>query len=102
MDMAARILLVEDDAGFRSLLAEILADDGYTLVERENGKAALMALQRQSFDLVLTDLRLPGLNGLELFRAAREEGVAPPFILLTAFGTVEEAVASIKEGVADF
>lgn len=102
MATAARILLVEDDAGFRSLLAEILADDGYTLVEREDGKAALMTLQRQSFDLVLSDLRLPGLNGLELFRAAHEQGVAPPFILLTAFGTVEEAVAAIKEGVADF
>lgn len=102
MTMAARILLVEDDAGFRSLLAEILADDGYTLVEREDGKAALMTLQRQSFDLVISDLRLPGLNGLELFRAANEQGLAPPFILLTAFGTVEEAVAAIKEGVADF
>lgn len=102
MAMAARILLVEDDAGFRSLLAEILADDGYTLVEREDGKAALMTLQRQSFDLVISDLRLPGLNGLELFRAANEQGLAPPFILLTAFGTVEEAVAAIKEGVADF
>lgn len=102
MGEAARILLVEDDAGFRSLLAEILEDDGYTLVERENGKAALMTLQRQSFDLVLSDLRLPGLNGLELFRSAHEQGIAPPFVLLTAFGTVEEAVAAIKEGVADF
>ena len=88
MAMAARILLVEDDAGFRSLLADVLADDGYTLVERDDGKAALMTLQRQSFDLVISDLRLPGLNGLELFRAANEQGVAPPFILLTAFGTV--------------
>jgi DNA-binding NtrC family response regulator len=102
MGEAARILLVEDDAGFRSLLAAILEDDGYTLVEREDGKAALMTLQRQSFDLVLSDLRLPGLSGLELFRAAHEQGIAPPFVLLTAFGTVEEAVAAIKEGVVDF
>lgn len=102
MGSTARILLVEDDPGFRSLLAAILEDDGYTLVEREDGKAALMALQRQTFDLVLSDLRLPGLNGLELFRAAHEQGVAPPFILLTAFGTVEEAVEAMKEGVADF
>jgi DNA-binding NtrC family response regulator len=102
MSNTARILLVEDDATFRSLLAAILEDEGYELLEREDGKAALMTLQRQSFDLVLTDLRLPGLNGLELFRTATAQGIAPPFILLTAFGTVEEAVAAIKEGVADF
>jgi len=102
MSTSARILLVEDDATFRSLLAAILEDEGYELLEREDGKAALMTLQRQSFDLVLTDLRLPGLNGLELFRTATAQGIAPPFVLLTAFGTVEEAVAAIKEGVADF
>ena len=102
MSNTARILLVEDDTMFRSLLAAILEDEGYELVEREDGKAALMTLQRQSFDLVLSDLRLPGLNGLELFRTATSQGIAPPFVLLTAFGTVEEAVAAIKEGVADF
>jgi DNA-binding NtrC family response regulator len=102
MSNTARILLVEDDATFRSLLAAILEDEGYELVERDDGKAGLMALQRQSFDLVLSDLRLPGLNGLELFRQATEQGIAPPFVLLTAFGTVEEAVAAMKEGVADF
>ena len=98
----ARILLVEDDAGFRSLLTAILEDEGYELVEREDGKAALMALQRQSFDLVLSDLRLPGLSGLELFRSANTQGIAPPFILLTAFGTIDEAVAAMKEGIVDF
>jgi len=102
MSKTARILLVEDDATFRSLLAAILDDEGYELVEREDGKAAFKTLQRQSFDLVLSDLRLPGLNGLELFRRAQAEGIAPPFVLLTAFGTVEEAVAAMKEGVADF
>lgn len=102
MSKTARILLVEDDATFRSLLAAILDDEGYELVEREDGKAALKTLQGQSFDLVLSDLRLPGLNGLDLFRRAQAEGIAPPFILLTAFGTVEEAVAAMKEGVADF
>jgi len=102
MSQSARILLVEDDPTFRSLLTTILSDQGYETVERDDGKAALMALRRQSFDLVLSDLRLPGLGGLALYRTALAEGIAPPFILLTAFGTVEEAVAAIKEGVADF
>ncbi len=102
MNSNARILLVEDDATFRSLLAAILLDEGYELIEKEDGKAALIALQRHSFDLVLSDLRMPGLNGLELFRAAKAQGIAPPFVLLTAFGTVEEAVDAMKEGVSDF
>lgn len=102
MNSKARILLAEDDAMFRSLLAAILLGEGHELVEREDGKAALAALQRQSFDLVLSDLRMPGLNGLELFRAAKVQGIAPPFVLLTAFGTVEEAVDAMKEGVTDF
>ncbi len=99
---AARILVVEDDATFRSLLVTILEDEGYEVAERDNGKAGLLTLQRQSFDLVLSDLRLPELNGLELFRTASAQGIAPAFVLLTAFGTVEEAVAAMKEGVADF
>ena len=102
MRKTARILVVEDDETFRSLLVAILEDQGYEVVDREDGKAGLMSLQRQSFDLVLSDLRLPGLNGLELFRAAMAEKIAPPFVLLTAFGTVEEAVSAMKEGVADF
>jgi len=102
MTRMARILVVEDDPTFRSLLSDILRGEGYDLVEREDGKAALVTLQRQSFDLVLTDLRMPGLNGLELFRRATEQGIAPPFVLLTAFGTIEEAVDAMKEGVADF
>ena len=102
MSKHVHLLLVEDDPTFRSLLATILEDEGYLLHELDDGSQALQTLRRQSFDLVLCDLRLPGLNGLELFRKVVKEGVAPPFILLTAFGTVEEAVAAMKEGVIDF
>jgi DNA-binding NtrC family response regulator len=102
MTNQATILVIEDDPTFRSLLVAILEDEGYGVVEEEDGKQALMVLRRRSFDLVLSDLRLPGMEGLELFRYAKVEGVAPPFILLTAFGTVEEAVSALKEGVTDF
>ncbi|CAH2030457.1 sigma-54-dependent transcriptional regulator [Trichlorobacter ammonificans] len=98
----ACILLVEDDATFRSLLAAILEDEGYELEERGDGRRALESLRCRSYDLVLSDVRLPGMSGLELFRTATAEGIAPPFILLTAFGTVEEAVAAIKDGAVDF
>jgi len=102
MTNQAIILIIEDDPTFRSLLVAILEDEGYGIVEEEDGKQALLALRRRSFDLVLSDLRLPGMEGLDLFRLAKTEGIAPPFILLTAFGTVEEAVSALKEGVTDF
>ncbi len=102
MTNQATILVIEDDPTFRSLLVAILEDEGYGIVEEEDGKQALQALRRRSFDLVLSDLRLPGMEGLELFRSAKAEGIAPPFVLLTAFGTVEEAVSALKEGVTDF
>lgn len=102
MTNQATILIIEDDPTFRALLVAILEDEGYGIVEEEDGKQALLALRRRSFDLVLSDLRLPGMEGLELFRFAKAEGIAPPFVLLTAFGTVEEAVSALKEGVTDF
>ena len=100
--MSARILVVEDDATFRSLLRAILAGEGYETVEAADGRAGRELLRREQFDLVLSDLKLPGKSGLELFRESREETFPPPFIILTAFGTVEEAVTAIKEGVVDF
>ena len=102
MTNQATILIIEDDPTFRSLLVTILEDEGYDIVEEKDGKQALLSLRRRSFDLVLSDLRLPGMEGLELFRQAKSEGIAPPFVLLTAFGTVEDAVSALKEGVADF
>jgi DNA-binding NtrC family response regulator len=98
----ARILIIEDDTTFRSLLKTILHRDGYAVSEAENGEEGLLLLRRQTFDLVISDLKMPGISGLELYRQLRSETVSPPFILLTAFGTIEEAVAAIKEGVADF
>ncbi len=100
--MSARILIVEDDRTFRRLLQTILHGEGYAVEVAETAEEAGALLGRHLFDLVLSDLKLPGMSGLELFRLSRKEGMAPPFVLLTAFGTVEEAVAAMKEGVVDF
>uniref|UniRef100_A0A831U1C0 Sigma-54-dependent Fis family transcriptional regulator n=1 Tax=Geobacter metallireducens TaxID=28232 RepID=A0A831U1C0_GEOME len=100
--MTARILIVEDDNTFRGFLKTILAAEGYEVTEARDGDEALALLVRASFDLVISDLKMPGLSGIDLFRACREEGSPPPFILITAFGTIEEAVAAVKEGVTDF
>jgi len=100
--MTARILIAEDDTTFRGFLGTILAAEGYDVAEAADGEEALALLTRESFDLVVSDLKMPGQSGMDLFRACREEGSPPPFILITAFGTIEEAVAAVKEGVTDF
>jgi len=97
-----RILIVEDDTTFRSLLKTILQRDGYAVSEAISGAEGWQLLQRKEFDLVISDLKMPGMSGLELYQRLRSEREPPPFILLTAFGTIEQAVAAIKEGVADF
>jgi two-component system response regulator AtoC len=100
--MTGRILLVEDDETFRGFLQTILEDAGHEVLTAENGLKGLRLLRRESFDLVISDLKMPGKSGLEIFRETRKEPTPPPFIFLTAFGKVEEAVAAIKEGAADF
>jgi len=100
--MNGRILIVEDDTTFRGLLAAILEDAGHEVIQAVNGVDGLAKLQKESFDLVLSDLKMPKMGGLELFKASRFDQAAPPFVLITAFGTVEEAVAAIKDGVSDF
>ena len=100
--MIGRILIVEDDDTFRGLLVAILEDAGHEVTQAVDGAAGLAKLQQESFDLVLSDLKMPKMGGIELFQASRIDMNAPPFVLITAFGTVEEAVAAIKDGVSDF
>jgi DNA-binding NtrC family response regulator len=97
-----RILIIEDDGTFRSFLKTILRGEGYEVREAESGEKAAELLRRENFDLVVSDLKMPGISGLDLYRQLQSENPAPPFILLTAFGTIEEAVSAMKEGVADF
>jgi len=100
--MKGTILVVEDDDTFRSFLQTILQDDGHEVQVVADGIKALRLLQLGSFDLVVSDLKLPGKSGLDLFRETRMDPTAPQFIFLTAFGKVEEAVAAMKEGAVDF
>jgi len=100
--MKGNILVVEDDETFRSFLQTILEDDGHEVEAVADGAKALRMLRQGSFDLVVSDLKLPGKSGLELFRETRPDPAAPQFIFLTAYGKVDEAVAAIKEGAVDF
>ncbi len=100
--MSANILVVEDDAGFSELLATILMGDGHMVTVATDGGEGLRRIRQERFDLVLSDLKMPVKNGLELFRETRRDLAPPLFIFITAFGRVEEAVAAIKEGAFDF
>lgn len=100
--MTGRILIVEDDETFRNFLRTILEDAGHEVQAACDGLKGLRLLRRENFDLVISDLKMPGKSGLELFRETRQDSTPPQFIFLTAFGKVEEAVSAIKEGAADF
>jgi two-component system response regulator AtoC len=96
------ILVVDDEDGVREYLAEVLSSDGHRVAQAADGAAALELLKRERFDLLLSDLRMPKLDGLGLLRAARS--VAPDLnaIMLSAHGTVESAVEAMKLGALDF
>jgi DNA-binding NtrC family response regulator len=95
-----RILVVEDDRSLAGLLVEELEDAGYTVVSVDDTESARQSLAAAPTDLVISDLRLPGEDGLGLLRALDGEG--PGFIILTAFGTIEQAVEALKAGADEF
>ena len=100
--MKGRILLVEDDETFRGFVQTILEDEEYEVQSACDGYEGAQWLAREKFDLVITDLKMPGKSGLELFRETRQDPGATPFIFVTAFGTVDEAVSAMREGAVDF
>src|SRR5438309_2652508 len=102
MSDPATLLIADDDPGLRQSLERTLTREGYRVVLASDGRAALERVQAGGVDLIVTDLRMPGLTGLELLRAAKAIRPDVDVILLTAFGTVEEAVKAMKEGAYDF
>ncbi|MBU1699551.1 MAG: sigma-54 dependent transcriptional regulator [Candidatus Eisenbacteria bacterium] len=99
----AVILIVDDEAGIRAFIAEALAEEGYLTVEAADGSAAVEKLRRRGFDLVLTDLRMPGpVDGMALVRMLRAEQPDVEIIVLTAHGTVDSAVEAMKLGAFDY
>jgi DNA-binding NtrC family response regulator len=96
------VLIVEDEANMRRVLCALLERDGYRALEASDGAAALESLARESVDAILTDLRMPKLNGLELLEAVRRSHPEIPVIMLTAHGTVGSAVEALKQGAFDY
>ena len=96
------ILIVEDRDPLRRMLAAALGQEGHETVAVATGEEALDALERRDLDLVLTDLKLPGISGLEVLGASRRCQPAVPVIVMTAHGTVGAAVEAMKQGAVDF
>ena len=101
-DHSKHLLLVEDEGPLRMAVAEQLTDRGYDVVQAETGEQALDALAEFAFDIVVTDLRLPGVDGTAVIEAAVERYPDIIAIVVTGYGTVRDAVEIIKRGATDF
>ena len=100
--MRRRLLLVEDDSTLRQALSFNLTREGYEVTAAADGEAALEAARNQQLDLILLDVMLPGLSGVEVLRVLRREGVATPVIILTAKGDEIDRVVGLKVGADDY
>ncbi len=96
------ILIVEDEAKMRRLLELNLGEDGFSTFSAGDAETGLKLLRENSVDLVVTDLKLPGMNGLEFLQAVKHQNAALPVVVMTAFGSVETAVEAMKAGASDY
>jgi DNA-binding NtrC family response regulator len=96
------ILVVEDKESMAQMLKDTLESEGYEVISAKTGTEGLKYLRESGIDLVLTDLKLPEKDGIEILRTSKEENQLTPVIVMTAFGSVETAVQAMKEGAFDF
>ncbi|GLK89456.1 sigma-54-dependent transcriptional regulator [Pseudomonas turukhanskensis] len=100
--MASKVLLVEDDRALREALADTLVIGGYDFCAVDSAEAALTALGRDSFSMVVSDVNMPGMDGHQLLNQIRNRYPQLPVLLMTAFGAVERAVDAMRRGAADY
>lgn len=98
----ASILIVDDDAGQRSLFETVLEANNFHVLSASNGDVALSILRDQQVAMVISDVRMPGMTGMELFNIIREENPTLPVLLVTAYGQVRDAVDAVKGGAIDY
>lgn len=99
---SAKILVMDDEVNIRLFLKETLANEGYEVVTAESGEEALQIISRETFDLALLDLHLPGIGGMEVLAAMRQQTPDTIVIILTAHATLETAVEALRRGASDY
>ena len=102
MSQRSKLLVVDDEPGVRTSLEGILEQEGHLVTTAASGEEALAAMDRDVFDLILVDLKMPGMDGLEVMAAAK--GIMPDtvVIILTAYGTVDSAIDALRQGAHDY
>ena len=100
--MTKRILIVDDEAGVRLALSEALGRCGYSVGTVQDGNEALQVLNQRSYDLVISDINMPGMDGMSLLRELKKKRSGLPVIIITAFATIDRAVEAMKLGAMDF
>ncbi len=98
----AKILVVDDDPSFRELLRELLSQENYTVKVAENGKEALLRVRKESFDLVLTDVRMPRMNGIQLLKELQKIAPNIKVVVMSATDDLKTAVKMRKFGACDY
>ena len=101
-DRSVSILVVEDDAAMRDLLTEELGDAGYTVQAASGASIGLELARAGKFDLIITDLRMPEMDGFDLIRGVCALPEAPHVVMITAFGSIETAIRAVKLGAYDY
>src|SRR5262245_7931838 len=96
------LLFIDDEATLRGLMAERLTERGFEVVQADSGERALELLDQFAFDVVITDLRLPGIDGSQVIQAARDRYPGIVAIVITGFGTLRDAFDASKRGASDF
>ena len=96
------ILIVDDEKNYLVVLGALLGSEGYEIVTSENGHTASRIIQEGDIDLLLTDMKMPGMSGMELLEHAKKVKPEVPVIMMTAYGTIEMAVEAMKKGAYDY
>src|SRR5437899_2367929 len=97
-----RILIVDDDAGQRSLLDSFLRGQGFETLVVDSGEKALEVLRSQAVSMMISDVRMPGMTGLETLRRARQEHAVLPVLLVTAYADIRDAVGAMRDGALNY
>ena len=98
----SKVLIVDDEPNIRHILGAILRKDGYAVQSADNGEAALKLLEEEAFDLIITDLVMPQMGGIDLLHEIQQRRPGTAVVIMTAYGTIKTAVEAMKIGARDY